>query len=138
MHKFAKFLVDKGLATEAQIVEALDDQRKQSKPIGRIALEQRVLSMKQVFTILAQQEDTGKKFGETAQDLKWLSNDQVEELLQIQENVRPRIGSVLVDMGVLDKKNLRIALKDFETGIQQSLQDVISLEEDENSAICVS
>ncbi len=125
MDKFAKFIIDKGLVTTTQIVAALDRQRKLSRPIGRIALSERMLSMEQVFTILSRQSETEKKFGETAQELGWLTQEQIQQLLEIQLDEH-RIGDILVEMDAIDKKTLDIVLQCFKSGVEQVPEDYTS------------
>ena len=88
MSRFGMYLVDHGVVTPEQIVEALDRQRELQRPIGKIALSQRMLTVHQVFEILNRQADTQQSFGETAIELGYLTADEVGMLLKIEGKER--------------------------------------------------
>jgi len=101
MLQFEAFLVRQGLVTPLAVIKAMDRQRELSQPIGKIALTQRMLSMRQVFEILDHQADRPLKFGELAIELGHLTQAQVDLLLKIQREARRDIGSLLVEMGAV-------------------------------------
>lgn len=119
---FAKFLIDRGVIDEETALQALDKQRQVTQPIGRIALENRMLTMKQVFHILDEQADSPLRFGELAIALGYLNEEQVNDLLAIQKKKRPGMCQVLYNMGLLKRSVLDIERKEF----LQSMESVLA------------
>lgn len=115
---FAVHLIKQGIIDEEEALQALDQQRQMTQPIGRIALENKYLNMKQVFDTLKEQADTQMRFGEMAITLGYMDNRQLDELLEIQKNVRPGICEVLYSLGMVKKgvlqKERRAFLKSME------------------------
>jgi hypothetical protein len=103
---FLVHLIDAGVIDEAQAVAALDRQRSQGKPIGRMALGERILTMQQVFEILEHQSTAGGLFGEIAIAKGFMCEAQLVHLLQLQKELRPSIGHVLVELGCLSEVQL--------------------------------
>jgi hypothetical protein len=110
MMHFGTFLVQQGVATPENIIQALDFQQAKQKPVGKIALEYRLLEMNHMFNILNRQVDTQLKFCDIALALGYLTREQVDFILSIQMSRRPKIGEILLEMGVLNRKQLEDAL----------------------------
>lgn len=111
--RFGQWLVNRGLVEESDIIEALNEQHRLTMPVGSLALRERLLSMKQVFSILNNQVDTPERFGETAVRLGYLTEAQVGALLELQRKSRPPIGELLVRAGLLDRDRLVRELSAF-------------------------
>ncbi len=121
-----EYLIKKKIVSSQQILEALNHQRVNRRPIGAIALAKRVLTMKQVFSILNRQSDVKKRFGEIAVELGYITEEGVDRLLLIQREENPHIGEVLVLVGhvkmdVLEKEELQF-LRFAEAGQYRLLQ----------------
>lgn len=99
---FLAHLVAAGVLDEARSAEALDRQRTLAKPIGQLALQECVLTVKQVFEILAHQTDQGGLFGEIAMELGFMTESQLTRLLSTQRATRRTIGQVLLDLEFID------------------------------------
>ena len=111
---FGEFLIKRGVATEAQILKALDDQKKNRLPIGTVAVKEKFLDIKDVYAILNKQiEDPEKKFGEIAVELGLLTGEELEKILEIQFEKNPNVGEILVGHGVLDRERLFEELNAF-------------------------
>lgn len=104
--RFGEFLVNKGIVDEEAIWDALNYQRKQTIPIGKIALKEKKLTMKQILQILSAQTDTIKRFGEIAVEFGYLTEDDVSNLLEIQRKQRTPIGEILVELKKISKETL--------------------------------
>lgn len=104
--RFGSFLVNRGVVSEGDILEALDLQRKTRPPIGKIALFKKLLTMKQVVNILNEQCDTHKLFGEIAVELGFLKTEDVEKILEIQKKEGPLLGDALVKLGKMEPQAL--------------------------------
>jgi hypothetical protein len=111
--RFGQYLVNRGVVDEEAIIDALNIQRKRTIPIGKIGLEEKVLSFKEVFDILNAQVNTPKLFGEVAVELGYLTEKEVDRLLKIQQERRPHTGEILLEMNKLDKETLDIELENY-------------------------
>lgn len=118
---FAQFLVDTNVIGAEDALHALDEQRRRTPPIGRLALKNGLLNMKQVFAILAEQPETGLRFGEQAVFMGYLERDSMELLLDEQRRVRPGLGEILSEMGVVKKGTLQKCRRDFVRGMETAL-----------------
>lgn len=118
---FAQFLVDTNVIGAEDALAALDEQRRRTPPIGRLALKGGLLNMKQVFAILAEQPETGLRFGEQAIFMGYLERESMELLLDEQRRLRPGLGEILSDMGVVKKAQLQKCRREFVRGMETAL-----------------
>jgi hypothetical protein len=100
---FASYLYRRGLITAEQIVEASIRQGDCRIPLGRLALELKKLTVKQVAKVLEAQTEEGKRFGQLAVRLGFLTEQDVAYLLMVQNNRLPSLTKVLIGMGALDQ-----------------------------------
>ncbi|MCP4406659.1 MAG: hypothetical protein GY807_02665 [Gammaproteobacteria bacterium] len=115
---FAVHLIKQGILDEEDALQALDQQRQMTQPIGRIALDKQYLTMKQLFDTLSEQAGSQLRFGELAITLGYLDNNQLDDLLQTQKDERPGLCEVLYSLGMVKKgvlqKERRAFLKSLE------------------------
>ncbi len=115
---FAKHLIAQGVIDEEAALQAMDQQLQMTQPIGRLCLELRYLTMKQVFRILEEQAESELRFGEIAMELEYLQPQQLDKLLAIQKDRRPGLCDVLFNLGLVKKgvlqKERRTFLKSME------------------------
>ncbi len=118
---FAQFLVQREIIAPETALQALDLQRAATPPVGRLALEQQLLTMKQVFAVLSAQAVSDRRFGEQAVVMGYLAEAQLEELLAHQREVRPGLSAILYDMGALTRRELqkhrRAYLRELESAL---------------------
>ena len=100
---FGYYLVERGLISMEDVLEALDKQREHMLPIGQLATREGKLSEKQVYEVLEAQQSSRLPFGAIAVELGFLSKSEVTGLLHLQMNSWPDIGDILVKMGVIEK-----------------------------------
>lgn len=113
MH-FGLYLKQQGVISSAQLVAAIEAQLKSLTRIGQIALEEGLLSPRNVFDVLrAQSESPYKRFGEVAIELGLMTRDELLKLLVIQADRRPQIADVLVHQGVLTEEQMLRELAAF-------------------------
>ncbi len=110
---FLDFLLDRDILSEEDLIAALDRRRELTPPIGKIALQMRILTVKQVNRILMAQCDTGLRFGDQAVELGYLEPENVQGLLQMQVAQRPTAITALQDLGLLDSDQLAVLRDDF-------------------------
>lgn len=111
--RFGQFMVNRGIVEEEAIMDALANQNKQTIPIGKMALREDLLNVKQVLQILNVQSDTAKRFGEIAIELGFLKKKDLEMLLELQIKLRPPIGEILVEMKKISKETLKQELLNY-------------------------
>ncbi|MEO5358679.1 MAG: cyclic nucleotide-binding domain-containing protein [Nitrospirae bacterium YQR-1] len=109
-----KYLIDKGLLAEADVVEALEVQRKESLAFEKVTLELELLTMKEVFQILTYQADSDLTFAEVALKKKYLTPEQVVRINNFIIDTRPFLGKILVNAGKLTHEKLEEVLALFE------------------------
>ncbi|GAB5401772.1 MAG: hypothetical protein Aurels2KO_00030 [Aureliella sp.] len=105
--KIATQLYRRGLVSAEQLADAICVVAQRRKPIGQIALERRLLSMRQTMDVLAFQSDhPNLPFGRAAVQLDFLTEDDVTALLGIQEKQVPTLSEVLVELGYISSEML--------------------------------
>jgi hypothetical protein len=110
MH-FGMYLKHKGIISAEQLVAALEVQMKRLVPIGQLALEEGVLSARDIFNVLqAQSKSTNERFGDLAVEMGLMTRDDVMRLLMIQADRKRPIAEILVGQGVLTKSQLSTEL----------------------------
>lgn len=113
MH-FGLYLRQRGIISSEQFVEAVEAQLKVLTRIGQLALEEGILSPRDVFDVLrAQSEMPHKRFGEVAIELGLMTRDEVLRLLVIQADRKPQLADVFVRQGVLTEEQMRRELAEF-------------------------
>jgi hypothetical protein len=101
---FASYLYRRGLVSAEQIVEASIRQGDHRIPLGKLALECKKLTFKQVAKVLEVQTEEGKRFGQLAIDLGFLTKEDVAYLLMLQNDRLPSLTKVLIEMGALEQE----------------------------------
>ncbi|HBE72247.1 MAG TPA: hypothetical protein DDW52_29285 [Planctomycetaceae bacterium] len=105
--KIATRLYRRGQITAEQLAESLCVAAKRRKPIGQIALERRVLTIRQAMEVLAfQSEHSNVQFGQAAVRLGYLTEAEVTSLLGIQEEEVPTLSAILVELGYVSTQTL--------------------------------
>ncbi len=110
---YLQFLVEWGALDEVHALDVLAQQSKETPPIGRLALEANVLSMKQVFQILNAQADSDMRFGEIAIALGFMNGDELIELLKTQNQRRPGLNKLIAQMGFSEESTLKTLRQEF-------------------------
>lgn len=106
MH-FGLYLKNKGVISAEQLVDALEVQLKTLVPIGQLALEECMLSARQIFEILRAQSDSpNERFGDLAVEMRFMSRDDVVRLLMIQADRKRAVSDILVEQGALSKHEM--------------------------------
>ncbi len=113
MKFFGNHLVTHGVVTESQVVEALDNQRRMTPPIGLVAREAAKLTVSQVYKVMNGQEETGERFLDTAVELGFLDEKDIRPLLRRQLEGRPQTGEILIEMGLITMAVMQKELQEF-------------------------
>jgi hypothetical protein len=101
MH-FGFYLKKRGIISAEQLVAALEAQLETLTPIGQLALEEGVLSARDIFTVLQLQTDSpSERFGDLAVELGMMTRDELMRLLMIQADRKQPITDILVGQGTI-------------------------------------
>lgn len=90
-----------GYLTPETLEDAIPAWRKRRTPIGQILLQQRKLTMSQVFAVLKEQATSDRLFGEIAVDCGFVRKRDVRAALETQMDQGPSLVDALVEMGHL-------------------------------------
>jgi hypothetical protein len=119
MH-FGLHLKKRGVISAEQLVAALEVQLSTLVPIGQLALEEGMLSARDIFDILRAQSDAPNvRFGDLAIEMGLLTRDDVMRLLMIQADRKRTIGEILVWQGVLGESQLKAELTAYRRALAQ-------------------
>jgi hypothetical protein len=119
MH-FALHLYRKGLVTAEQLVAALELQLDNLVPIGQLALEEGILSARDIFQVLhAQSDSPHERFGELAIEMGLMDRDDLMRLLLVQADRKPPVAEILVRQGVLTRGQVDAELTEFRRAAMQ-------------------
>lgn len=119
--RFGLYLLSQGLLTSDELVEGLKKQEESLPPLGQLAIEEGMLSVRDVFRVLRVQADFAvEQFGQTAIDLNLLSRRQVAELLLLQSDRRTPLAEVLVEAGIIDQETINQQLATYRQNLEHS------------------
>jgi hypothetical protein len=100
--QFGLYLKNKGVITAEQLVAALEEQLGSLVPIGQLALEENVLSPRDIFAVLQAQSDSPNvRFGDLAVEMGLMTRSDLMRLLMIQADRKRPITEILVGQGAL-------------------------------------
>lgn len=114
MRFFGHHLLERGLVSIPQLVEALDSQRRLTPPIGHIARDVGLLTVQQIYEVMNRQRETGARFLDTAVALGFLPPNDVAPLLTRQLASRPQLGEILSQTGIVSPKVILRELRDYQ------------------------
>jgi hypothetical protein len=100
--RFGLYLKNKGVITADQLVAALEEQIGSLVPIGQLALEENVLSPRDIFAVLQAQSDSpNERFGDLAVEMGLMTREHLMRLLMIQADRKREIAEILISQGAL-------------------------------------
>ncbi len=111
--KFGTFLIERGIVSEKDMIEALREQRNRTEYLEKIAVDEGMLSAQQIMQIMDAQAETGDFFCRIAREKKLLSEADIERLLGLQQQTRLRIGELLIELDLIDKKKCNVQLAEY-------------------------
>lgn len=113
MH-FGLYLKNKRIISADQLVDALEVQLKTLAPIGQLALEESMVSPREIFDVLrSQSESPNVRFGELAVEMGLMTRDDLMRLLMIQADRKRPIAEILVGQGVLSAEQSAAEMHEF-------------------------
>ncbi|MEJ1375087.1 MAG: cyclic nucleotide-binding domain-containing protein [Candidatus Sedimenticola sp. (ex Thyasira tokunagai)] len=114
---FGEYLIEKGLITDADVLEILTAQRKATISFERMACDLGIMGVSQAFKVLTLQAETDLDFMEVALQHEIIDKAQAELTLASIESVRPAVGEMLVLLEKLDKETVERELTLFECSV---------------------
>ncbi len=104
-------LYQTGVITAEMGMQVLSARVRRRTPIGRLAVDQGLLTVKEVMTVLQLQADhnTEVRFGEAAVSMGLLTAEELDWLLRSQTRAMPSEESLLREMTQVTEDNLRAA-----------------------------
>src|SRR4051794_8368736 len=113
MH-FGLYLKKKGIISAEQLVDALEAQLASMPRIGQLALEEGIVSPREIFEILlAQSSSPSEMFGELAIQMGFMTRNELMQLLMIQADRKQPLEEVLVAQGVLSEQDAAAQMLEF-------------------------
>jgi len=102
--KLGDLLVENGLLTEAQLLEALETQRREKKLLGEIIVDLGFTTKEKLDSTLARQY--GSRLGEFLIGRGLISFDQLQSAMDEQRNSMKSLGEILIDKGYIAEADL--------------------------------
>lgn len=126
---FGAFLVERGIISREQLVEALEEQKRVNLKLGEHAVRLGYLTPAQIEEIRKLQKREELKFGEAAIRLGLLTPEQVERIITIQKSSHKLLGDILVEKGFITREILERELKLFESEQRVYMTETVFLPE---------
>jgi hypothetical protein len=113
MH-FGLYLKKKGIISAEQLVAAMEVQMNTLVPIGQLALEEGILSARDIFEVLRAQSDSpSERFGDLAVEMGLMTRDDVMRLLMVQADRKRPIAEILVSQAALRQEQIASELSAY-------------------------
>ncbi len=112
--QFGLYLKKKGIISADQLVAALEAQLATLPRVGQLALEEGIISPRDIFQVLhAQRRAPGVRFGELAIEMSLMTRSELMQLLMLQANRKRPLAEVLVTEGMLSEQTVTHYLAEF-------------------------
>jgi hypothetical protein len=119
--QFGLYLKNKGVISAEQLVDALEAQMKWMVPIGQLALEEGMMSARDIFMVLQEQKKyPNMHFGDLAIEMGLLTRDDVMRLLMIQADRKRPLAKILVAQEILGKYQMEVELEKYRRWLAES------------------
>jgi hypothetical protein len=113
MH-FGLYLKKKGIISAEQLVAALEAQLATLPRIGQLALEEGIISPRDIFDVLqAQRRAPDVRFGDLAIEMGLMSRNELVRLLMLQADRKRSLAEVLVTEGMLSERQVANEMAEF-------------------------
>ena len=112
---FGNFLLNKGVITPEQLIEALKIQSSAHKKFGTLAIHSGYMSASEVADVYITQTHYDKRFGELAVELGYLTPEQVDKLLTLQLPNYMLLGQIHVDQKIVTHIELENLITEYKS-----------------------
>ena len=131
------YLVEKGMITRSQLVQAYKKQESERAKLGVIAVAEKMMTIAQAEQVNMLQSSMDKRFGDIAVEKGYLSEAQVQRLLGLQGNTYLTFLQVMVDLGLMTMEQLEKAEEEYKRENAFTETDMVTLKSGEVDK-CVS
>lgn len=121
---FGKYLQDKGVITEAQQKEMLEEVKSSRLRMGLLAIVNGMMTEAQAEEVNQMQQMYDRRFGDLAVEKGYLTNEQVEALLKMQGDQYLLFVQALNDHGYLTLEEIQKELKAYKKDERLSALDM--------------
>lgn len=121
---FGKYLQDKGVITEAQQKEMLEEVKSSRLRMGLLAIVNGMMTEAQAEEVNQMQQIYDRRFGDLAVEKGYLTNEQVEALLKMQGDQYLLFVQALNDHGYLTLEEIQKELKAYKKDERLSALDM--------------
>ncbi|MCB1318929.1 MAG: cyclic nucleotide-binding domain-containing protein, partial [Leptospiraceae bacterium] len=128
MDQLGEYLVRKGVISTAQLIEALEQQRRATENLSLFAVSEGFIPPEDLERIIAHQLESGESFEEALLSLHVFSPERLAEFRRIKRDFRVPLGEVLIRRRYLTRAELQKWIERYENQIQDRsrLIDVLS------------
>ncbi len=110
---FGGFLLNKGVVTREQLIDAMEKETTAHIQLGTLAMHAGLMTAEQIEDIRIAQTHTDKRFGELCVDKGYLSEAQVDELLGSQYPKYLLLGQILEEQHVFDQETFHALVNEY-------------------------
>lgn len=125
---FGNYLLEKGIITTEQLLDALREQSKVHLKLGTLAIHEGYMTAEEVDNVVIMQTHQDKKFGELAIEEQYLTEAQVNDLLNSQKPDYLLLGQVLIEKGILSNVQFENILIEYQSENELYDQDSSSFQ----------
>jgi hypothetical protein len=118
---FGEFLIEKGIITEENLVDALVEQISTTPPICQVVVEKKILPAKKVFEAFRYQQENNVEFVQACKALGTWTQEIQDRAFSVIDDLRKPLGHILVKKGLIDLKKLTSMLDEFMSQITTSV-----------------
>ena len=110
---FGEFLVEKGVITKDNLVDALVDQISNTPPLCQIVFENKIITPTKLFDVFRYQQDNQSEFVSACKATGVWTEEVEAKINSYLDELRRPLGHILVNKGVIDLKKLTNMLDEF-------------------------
>jgi hypothetical protein len=110
---FGEFLVEKGVITEENLVDALIEQLANTPPLCQVIHQKKILSSAKIFEAFRFQQDNQVEFMQACKAIGAWTQEVQEKAFNSLDDIRKPLGHILVSKGLIDLKKLTNMLDEF-------------------------
>jgi hypothetical protein len=110
---FGEFLVEKGVITQDNLVDALVEQIAATPPLCQLIHQKKILGTSKIFEAFRYQQDKQVEFMSACVALGFWNKDVQDKVSSALDEIRKPLGHILVSKGLLDLKKLTTMLDEF-------------------------
>ncbi len=124
---FGQFLIEKGVVTRIDLLQAIELQEKTNLKFGEMVVEIGLMTTADVARVHLAQRNEDLHFGDMAVKLGIITEEQVQQVLTQQRNNHLYIGEALIQIGALTKAELEEHLLAFKKDQQSYISEKIEI-----------